>query len=272
MLGLVFGALLRFAPWLAAPGYSLCYFLFFLAFAVDFSLVTLVYPTSLACYALIASPKPGLTYWLVMLVYSEACLVVGYFASVPCAAGCADWSICRDRDARAVGFPGAASEGSYLRSSAAIFAVYVAVLLHRFDLLRRGEGVSDRGAADAEKRGEGVGTGAPAAFHAATRRRNRSDVSRDAEDARARGVETDDATHDSVSARVSAAFGAAYDRFDAFFQRALTAEAELRALLRRRVGGETGPGGDVLSPGRRRRRGVARGGGGAQRRPRRVST
>ena len=226
MLGLVFGALLRFAPWLAAPGYSLCYFLFFLAFAVDFSLVTLVYPTSLACYALIASPKPGLTYWLVMLVYSEACLVVGYFASVPCAAGCADWSICRDGDARAVGFPGAASEGSYLRSSAAIFAVYVAVLLHRFDLLRRGEGVSDRGAADAEKRGEGVGTGAPAASRSATRRRNRSDVSRDAEDARARGVETDDATHDSLSARVSAAFRAAYDRFDAFFQRALTAEAE----------------------------------------------
>ena len=39
-------------------------------------------------------------------------------------------------------------------------------------------------------------------------------------------METDDATHDSLSARVSAAFRAAYDRFDAFFQRALTAEAE----------------------------------------------
>jgi hypothetical protein len=74
MLGLVFGTLLRVVPWITAPEFSLCYFLFFLAFAVDFSLLTLVFPTSLACYALIASPKPGPNFWLVMLAGGGASL------------------------------------------------------------------------------------------------------------------------------------------------------------------------------------------------------
>jgi hypothetical protein len=39
---------MRVWPWLTAPEFSLCYFLFVLAFAVDFSLITLVFPTSLA--------------------------------------------------------------------------------------------------------------------------------------------------------------------------------------------------------------------------------
>jgi hypothetical protein len=33
---------------------------------------SLVFPASLACYALIASPRPGPVFWVVMLVYSEA--------------------------------------------------------------------------------------------------------------------------------------------------------------------------------------------------------
>ena len=211
--------------------------------------MTLVYPTSLACYALIASPKPGLTYWLVMLVYSEACLV-GYSPPCPARRGCADWSICRDGDARAVGFPGAASEGSYLRSSAAIFAVYVAVLLHRFDLLRRGEGVSI--AAPPTPRNE-VKASEPARPRLFTRRR---DVEIEATyretHIRARERRGDgrrDARFPSLGARRGSPEGrAAYDRFDAFFQRARGGGGVRAFLRRRRLRGETVPGATFSAP------------------------
>ena len=143
MLGLVFGALMRVWPWVTAPEFSLCYFLFFLAFAVDFSLITLVFPTSLTYYALIVTPKPGPTFWLVMLVYSEMCLIAGYVLSIPCTKGCFDWAVCQPRTSQVWGFPGSDSKGSFLWSSLSIFLVYIAVLLHRFALLQRGEGVSE---------------------------------------------------------------------------------------------------------------------------------
>ena len=106
MLGLIFGAMYKVWPWVTAPEFSACYVVFFVAFALDFSIVTLVFPTSLACYALIVSPKPPPTYWLCMLVYSEVCLIVGYAASIPCTKQCVDWGLCETEAAQMWGFPG----------------------------------------------------------------------------------------------------------------------------------------------------------------------
>lgn len=145
MLGLIFGALYEVWPWVTAPEFSACYLVFFFAFALDFSLVTLVFPTSLACYALIASPKPPPTYWLVMLVYSEVCLIVGYAASIPCTKQCVDWGLCETEAAQVWGLPGTDGDQSFLRSSFSVFLAYLCTLLHRFKLLRRGEGSADGG-------------------------------------------------------------------------------------------------------------------------------
>ena len=141
MLGLIFGALYKVWPGVTAPEFSACYLVFFFAFALDFSLVTLVFPTSLACYALIASPKPPPTYWLVMLVYSEVCLIVGYAASIPCTKQCGLGSV--RRKLRRCGL--LHGDQSFLRSSFSVFLAYLCTLLHRFKLLRRGEGSADGG-------------------------------------------------------------------------------------------------------------------------------
>ena len=142
---MIFGALYKVWPWVTAPEFSACYLVFFFAFALDFSLVTLVFPTSLACYALIASPKPPPTYWLVMLVYSEVCLIVGYAASIPCTKQCVDWGLCETEAAQVWGLPGTDGDQSFLRSSFSVFLAYLCTLLHRFKLLRRGEGSADGG-------------------------------------------------------------------------------------------------------------------------------
>jgi hypothetical protein len=145
MLGLIFGAMYKVWPWVTAPEFSACYVVFFVAFALDFSIVTLVFPTSLACYALIVSPKPPPTYWLCMLVYSEVCLIVGYAASIPCTKQCVDWGLCETEAAQMWGFPGTDGGKSFLRSSLSVFLAYLCTLLHRFKLLRRGEGSADAG-------------------------------------------------------------------------------------------------------------------------------
>ena len=232
MLGLVFGAALRFLPWLAAPGFSLCYFLFFLAFASDFSVATLFYPTSLACYALLAPTKPGPRFWLVALVYTELLLVVGYVVSIPCALECVDWTMCEDRVASAWGLPGTrdAAGTSFIRGSLAPLAVYVAVLLHRFALLQRGEGRRLEAAAGPCEATEG-----------ATNRRGEAVVGEgeeEEEDARRGGDPEgrpreaegpfEGSSRGTPSGSFVAGVLAGYDAAEAFFQRVLSADAERR--------------------------------------------
>ena len=208
MLGLIFGALYKVWPWVTAPEFSACYLVFFFAFALDFSLVTLVFPTSLACYALIASPKPPPTYWLVMLVYSEVCLIVGYAASIPCTKQCVDWGLCETEAAQVWGLPGTDGDQSFLRSSFSVFLAYLCTLLHRFKLLRRGEGSADGG-----KLG-----------HAGDRRSiasDHSDVSDDDESSLYFRDGTGNTTSDSRGWLERSIAG-----FEAFTNRILSAEAE----------------------------------------------
>ena len=80
-----------------------------------------------------------------MLVYSEVCLIVGYAASIPCTKQCVDWGLCETEAAQVWGLPGTDGDQSFLRSSFSVFLAYLCTLLHRFKLLRRGEGSADGG-------------------------------------------------------------------------------------------------------------------------------
>lgn len=132
MLGLLIGGITNLVPWLAAPNFSGCYFLFFAAFAFDFSVLTLLYPTVLVCYGLLTHRKPSVTFWSSMLMYSELCLLLGFVWSIPCANGCLDWSSCVAEEATGK------YQGRWV--NVPVFLVYLAVLFHREFLLRNGEG------------------------------------------------------------------------------------------------------------------------------------
>ena len=77
-----------------------------------------------------------------MLVYSEVC-PIGYAASIPCTKQCVDWGLCAETEAAQVWASGTDGDQSFLRSSFSVFLAYLCTLLHRFKLLRRGEGSAD---------------------------------------------------------------------------------------------------------------------------------
>ena len=94
VFGFILAGIIDIWPWISAPESSLVYFFYFLAFAMNFSLITVVYPTSLVCAALIASPKPGPKFWRFMLRYSETVIILSYILSIPCSKACFSWKLC----------------------------------------------------------------------------------------------------------------------------------------------------------------------------------
>ena len=52
------------------------YFFMILSFAIDFSLVTIVFPTSILAYGLMAYPKVPHGFWRLILYYAESILLI----------------------------------------------------------------------------------------------------------------------------------------------------------------------------------------------------
>ena len=232
------------AAWLAAPGCR-CYFLFFLAISPDFSLG--LWCTSLARVQL-NERKPGRV--CARLRLQEACLIARC-PGPPCPTTRAPWSICNNKTFRGFDFPAEQGRGDpYLVSEEHLRRVH-ARLLHRFDLLRRGCCVST--AAPPTPRNDVEENDLPVTHH-------RPKTSKSATDREGRrrwpSPRGGDGRRDArfPPARVSAAFRAAYDRFDAF-SRAVDGGGGVRAFLRGRPSRGRGrnPGAPSAPDGRRGR-------------------
>ena len=208
-LGLVIGGLTTITPWLAAPNSSACYFFFFAAFAFDFSAATLLYPTSLTLYALLAPRKPSLKFWSSMLMYSEGVLLTGFLLAIPCASGCFASRNCLSSSSSA----GVVVNGANW-VNAPVFFAYLATLFHRSALLRNGE--MDDTFRALERSGDGVH-----GRSAENGRGARDGNSRTGnEDGTTSGIDspTEDTFVDKIQAFVAAA--------EAFFQKVITETSE----------------------------------------------
>jgi len=128
VFGFIVAGIIDIWPWISAPESSLVYFFYFLAFAMNFSLITVVYPTSLVCAALIASPKPGPKFWRFMLRYSETVIVLSYILSIPCSKACFSWKLCGQTNI--IGVPDFSKP--FVISTLPLFLAYFATLLHSF--------------------------------------------------------------------------------------------------------------------------------------------
>jgi len=128
VFGFIVAGIIDIWPWISAPESSLVYFFYFLAFAMNFSLITVVYPTSLVCAALIASPKPGPKFWRFMLRYSESVIVLSYILSIPCSKACFSWKLCGQTNI--IGVPDFSKP--FVISTLPLFLAYFATLLHSF--------------------------------------------------------------------------------------------------------------------------------------------
>ena len=128
VFGFIVAGIIDIWPWVSAPESSLVYFFYFLAFAMNFSLITVVYPTSLVCAALIASPKPGPKFWRFMLRYSETVIVLSYILSIPCSKACFSWKLCGQSNI--IGVPDFSQP--FVVSTLPLFLAYFATLLHSF--------------------------------------------------------------------------------------------------------------------------------------------
>ena len=128
VFGFILAGIIDIWPWISAPESSLVYFFYFLAFAMNFSLITVVYPTSLVCAALIASPKPGPKFWRFMLRYSETVIILSYILSIPCSKACFSWKLCGQTNI--IGVPDFSKP--FVVSTLPLFLAYFVTLLHSF--------------------------------------------------------------------------------------------------------------------------------------------
>ena len=126
-IGLLFGASLKAWPWLTAPLHSMCYFFMILAFAIDFTGVTVVFPASIIAYALIAYPKASIGFWRAILFYTEVLLIGTYTLAIPCSLACTGWSACSLKSAL---FRIPESNVAFIPSMVGTFLAYIAILMH----------------------------------------------------------------------------------------------------------------------------------------------
>jgi hypothetical protein len=125
--GLVFGAFLKTWPWIAAPHNSMSYFFMILSFAIDFSLVTIVFPTSILAYGLMAYPKVPHGFWRLILYYAESILLIGYILTIPCTLQCTDVTMCSYVP---LIFGISTANGAFIPNVIGAFMAYVAVMIH----------------------------------------------------------------------------------------------------------------------------------------------
>jgi len=128
VFGFIIAGVIDVWPWISAPEGSCVYFFYFLAFAMNFSLITVIYPTALICAALIASPKPGPKFWRFMLRYSESVIILSYILSIPCSKACFSWKVCGRTNI--LGVPDFSKP--FVISTLPLFLAYFATLLHSF--------------------------------------------------------------------------------------------------------------------------------------------
>jgi len=126
-VGLLFGALLKAWPWFTAPHHSMCYFFMILAFAIDFSVITAVFPASIIAYALIAYPGASIGFWRAMLLYAEVLLIGTYALAIPCSLDCSGWNVC-GRNSMAFGIP--ESNVAFIPSMIGTFLAYISILVY----------------------------------------------------------------------------------------------------------------------------------------------
>ena len=127
-LGLLFGAFLKAWPWFTAPRYSMCYFFMILAFAIDFSIATIIFPTSIMVYALIAYPTAPVGYWRAVMLYSEVLLIGSFLITIPCSLGCSSFGLCT-RASLILG-RGLNSDGPFIPSMIGSFMAYVSIMMY----------------------------------------------------------------------------------------------------------------------------------------------
>ncbi|KAK9863698.1 hypothetical protein WJX84_001768 [Apatococcus fuscideae] len=107
----------------------LCYSLFFAVFFTDYSLIAVVYHASLFLYAILAQ-QPSTQFWQAILLYTEGVLIAQYVFLIPTRLECDFLTESVKNALDAVGIHGSAVR------CIPIFAVYLAVLVHTFNLAR----------------------------------------------------------------------------------------------------------------------------------------
>ncbi|PRW58918.1 piezo-type mechanosensitive ion channel-like protein isoform X1 [Chlorella sorokiniana] len=106
----------------------LCCTLFVAAFLADCSLLALVLPLSLFCYALV-SPRPSRLYWRAMLIYTELLVVAQFAAAIPAHLHCPFLTPQLTHSAEVLGI-----HGADVTRAVPIFLAYLATLFHTFSL------------------------------------------------------------------------------------------------------------------------------------------
>ncbi|KAK9858804.1 hypothetical protein WJX84_000839, partial [Apatococcus fuscideae] len=107
----------------------LCYILFVVVFFTDYSLIAVVYHASLFVYAILAQ-QPSALYWQAILLYTEGVLIAQYVFLIPTRLECNFLTEPVQHALEAVGIHGSAVR------CIPIFAVYLAVLVHTFNVAR----------------------------------------------------------------------------------------------------------------------------------------
>lgn len=207
--GLLFGAFLKAWPWLTAPQFSMCYFFMMLAFAIDFSIVAIVFPTSIIAYGLMAYPSAPAGFWRFILLYSEAAILIAYAVTIPCSMSCSAGTVCDHVD-MVFGIKNTTSP--FVPSIMGTFMAYVSVMVYcSTQTVRLGDVFGEECEQD-----DDVDLFAASAIFSRFKRLQFEEI--DADFAQ-QGTTASSLLHINVSSGMMT-------EFDNFFQRILTQEAE----------------------------------------------
>lgn len=116
-----------------------CYCCFVLVFLWNFSLLSMVYLAALFLYALCVNTGPGYMFWVALLIYSEACILLQYLYQI-IIQHCG-FSI-HISFLQELGFPDRKIRSSFVISNLPLFLVYIFTLLQTSITARDGEWAS----------------------------------------------------------------------------------------------------------------------------------
>ncbi|KAK9161398.1 hypothetical protein Syun_007739 [Stephania yunnanensis] len=117
-----------------------CYCCFILVFLWNFSLLSMVYLAALFLYALCVNPGPSYIFWIIMLIYTEVCILLQYLYQI-IIQHCGfkiQWSLLNE-----LGFPANKINASFVISMLPLFLVYLFTLLQSSITAKDGEWVYD---------------------------------------------------------------------------------------------------------------------------------
>ncbi|PIA39355.1 hypothetical protein AQUCO_02600068v1 [Aquilegia coerulea] len=116
-----------------------CYTCFILVFLWNFSLLSMVYLGALFLYALCVNPGPNYMFWIIMLIYTEVCILLQYLYQIiiqHCGLSI-NWSLVYE-----LGFPAHKIRSSFVISTLPLFLVYLFTLLQSSITAKDGEWVT----------------------------------------------------------------------------------------------------------------------------------